>query len=144
MRKPLPLQHEFVLFIPDVLEEGTVYVSINYATTVHKCCCGCGREVVTPLSPADWRLTYDGETVSLYPSIGSWNLPCQSHYWISRDRAVWVPRWSREKIEAGRTRDRLATSKHFDGPAGDEDSGAGSTSGLAVNPSLDVRRPRER
>ncbi|MDH2348718.1 DUF6527 family protein [Bradyrhizobium sp. SSUT77] len=24
---------------------------------MHLCCCGCGREVVTPLAPAQWRLT---------------------------------------------------------------------------------------
>jgi hypothetical protein len=45
--------HEFVEFIPDTIEEGKIYVSIAYATTVHKCACGCGKEVVTPFSPTD-------------------------------------------------------------------------------------------
>jgi len=45
------LKHEFVEFIPDQLEDDTIYISIPYATVTHKCCCGCGTEVVTPLSP---------------------------------------------------------------------------------------------
>ncbi len=50
------LKHKFVEYIPDVLEDGMVYISVEYATVTHKCCCGCGREVVTPLSPTDWKL----------------------------------------------------------------------------------------
>ena len=29
-----------------------------------------GNKVVTPISPADWQLFYDGDTVSVTPSIG--------------------------------------------------------------------------
>ncbi len=66
MTVPL-LRQEFVDLIPDELAEGTVYVSILYATVVHKCCCGCGNEVVTPLGPTDWQLVFDGESISLTP-----------------------------------------------------------------------------
>lgn len=76
------ISHEFVDTIPDHLEHGVVYVSIPYATAVHSCCCGCGYEVVTPLHPLQWSLIFDGETVSLTPSIGNWSFPCGSHYWI--------------------------------------------------------------
>lgn len=82
------LSHEFVPSIPDTLEEGVVYISIPYATAVHLCCCGCKNEVVTPITPTDWELTFDGETISLYPSIGNWGFACQSHYWIRRNRVV--------------------------------------------------------
>ena len=107
------VKHEFVHFIPDVLEEGTVYVSIPYATVVHKCCCGCGREVVTPLSPTDWELRFDGKSISLYPSIGSWALPCQSHYWIRRDHVIWARRWSKEEIEDVRAAERLEKEEYY-------------------------------
>jgi len=107
------LRHEFVKTIPDDLAEGTVYVSIEYATVVHKCLCGCGHEVVTPLSPTDWKLTYDGESVTLHPSIGNWSFDCQSHYWIKGDRVIWAPRWTREEIEAGRACDSLAKDGFF-------------------------------
>ena len=76
------LRHEFVDFIPNQLDDGVLYVSIRFGTVVHRCACGCGEEVVTPLGPAEWKLTYDGRTVSLAPSIGNWSFPCRSHYWI--------------------------------------------------------------
>jgi hypothetical protein len=106
--------HEFVDYIPDDLGDGVVYVCIQFATAVHKCCCGCGREVVTPLSPTDWKFIFDGETISLDPSIGNWSFPCQSHYWIRHDKVVPARRWSRHEIEAGRTHDRYAKETYFD------------------------------
>lgn len=102
------LEHEFVEQVPDVVANGTLYVCMKYATVVHRCCCGCGNEVVTPLSPTDWKLTFDGETVTLYPSIGNWSFPCQSHYWVRRSEVTWAPRWTPEQIAAGRRRDRRA------------------------------------
>ena len=114
MKREVVLKHKFVDFIPEMLEEGTVYVSLEYATVAHKCCCGCGKEVVTPLSPTDWKVTFDGRTISLTPSIGNWGFPCQSHYWIRNGRVKWAARMSREEIEAGRSYDRLAKESYFD------------------------------
>jgi hypothetical protein len=96
------LTHEFVEYIPEVLKPGTIYVSIIYATAVHLCCCGCGNEVVTPLSPTDWKLIFDGESISLYPSIGNWSFPCHSHYWVERDLVIWLPGWSKKEIYLGK------------------------------------------
>lgn len=98
--------HEFVEFVPQDLREGRIYVSIEYATAIHMCACGCGHKVVTPITPTDWRLTFDGETISLYPSIGNWSFPCHSHYWIRENRVEWAGRWSRREVEAGRERDQ--------------------------------------
>ena len=78
------LTHEFVEYIPRELKDGVVYVSIPFATVIHKCCCGCGQQVVTPLSPSQWTLSFDGKSISLHPSIGNWNFPCKSHYWIKQ------------------------------------------------------------
>lgn len=108
MRRRTTLTHEFVEYIPEKLAEGTVYVCVPFATVVHKCCCGCGSEVVTPLSPADWTLSFDGESISLNPSIGNWSYPCQSHYWIRNNKVTWARRWSRSEIEAGRALDQDA------------------------------------
>ena len=58
---------------PDELEQGTIYVSIRFATASHLCCCGCGNKVVTPIRPTDWKLIFDGKTISLDPSIGNWS-----------------------------------------------------------------------
>lgn len=113
MKSEITLKHEFVDYIPNELNEGIIYVSIAFATVVHKCCCGCGNEVVTPLSPTDWKLIFDGKSISLDPSIGNWNFNCQSHYWIKRDRVIWAPPWSQEEIDAGRVYDSIAKDKYF-------------------------------
>lgn len=107
------LEHEFVEFIPGVLEDGMLYISIEYATAVHRCCCGCGEKVVTPFTPTDWKLTYDGRTVSLDPSVGNWGLTCQSHYWVRHNKVEWAPRWSADRVEAGRRRSKLTKEQYF-------------------------------
>lgn len=111
--KQTVLTHEFVEYIPEVLRERTLYISIRFATAVHKCLCGCGSEVVTPLSPRDWKLVFDGETVSLDPSIGNWSFPCQSHYWIRRNKVVWARQWSKREIQAVRADERGEYANYF-------------------------------
>jgi hypothetical protein len=100
------LSTEFVDFIPESLESGMIYISRRYSTAAHLCCCGCGLEVVTPLNPAKWRLTETEGIVSLYPSIGNWSFPCQSHYWIEGNCVVWAEAMTPETISAVRARDR--------------------------------------
>jgi len=92
------VRHEFVDTIPDQLQDGVVYVSITYATVLHLCCCGCRSEVVTPLSPTSWSVTFDGQSISLQPSIGNWNFPCRSHYWIERNHVRWEAGLSQDDI----------------------------------------------
>jgi hypothetical protein len=113
MKPVTVLKHEFVEFIPDELEQGTIYVSIRFATASHLCICGCGNKVVTPIRPTDWTLIFDGKTISLHPSIGNWSFPCQSHYWIRNSRINWAPKWSREQIERGRSHDTYAKKDYF-------------------------------
>lgn len=109
----MKLSHSFVKNIPENLEDGIVYISIEYATAIHKCPCGCGNEVVTPFSPTDWKLTFDGQSISLFPSIGNWSFECQSHYWIKNNKIEWAPKWSRDEIEAGRAYDIIAKEEYF-------------------------------
>lgn len=107
------LSHQFVECIPSALQEGILYASIEHSTAVHRCCCGCGLEVVTPLSPTDWALTFDGDSISLNPSIGNWSLPCKSHYWIEKNRVFWARRLSQVAIEKIRARDKAAKVAYF-------------------------------
>jgi hypothetical protein len=53
---------------------------------------------VTPLSPIDWSLTFDGETITLDPSIGNWSFECKSHYFIRKNKVVWAKRFSDKEI----------------------------------------------
>jgi len=116
MPRLMHLTPEFIELAPPELEDGVLYVSMVYGSAVHKCCCGCGEKVVTPFGRTDWILTFDGEAVSLHPSIGNWNFPCQSHYWIKENKVRWAPRMTREQIEAGRAADRLARTRYYAAP----------------------------
>jgi len=119
MKQPTTtFQFEFVKHIPRPVEHGILYISIEYATAIHLCACGCGYEVVTKLSPDRWKLTFDGEFVSLYPSIGNFDLPCRSHYWITHSRVQWAESWSVKKVENERKKFRNRNKKK-----GNNDSG---------------------
>jgi hypothetical protein len=107
------LTHQFVEYIPENLQQDILYISMSYATAAHLCCCGCGKEVVTPFSPTDWTLAFDGETVSLDPSVGNWSFPCRSHYWIRRNRVAWAGGMSLQAIEAWRVHDRIAKTRQY-------------------------------
>ena len=107
------MQHRFVEIIPDAVEDDVLYISLKYCTAIHKCVCGCGNEVVTPISPTDWKLIFDGKTVSLSPSIGNWNFNCQSHYWIKRNEIVYAREWDKEEIQFGRTNDEKRKAKYY-------------------------------
>jgi hypothetical protein len=113
MKRKSKLIPEFIEFVPSELKDGIIYISMIYGTAVHKCCCGCGEKVVTPFSPTDWKLIFDGETISLYPSVGNWSFKCQSHYWITNSKVRWADRWSKDKINAARAHDRAAKERYF-------------------------------
>ena len=81
----------FVKYIPEEMKEGVLYISMEYATASHLCACGCGEKVVTPLSPDFWQMYYNGKEISLTPSIGNYEFPCQSHYFIRYNKVEWCP-----------------------------------------------------
>lgn len=114
MLKHQRLEHHFVRHLPDVLEPGLLYISMEYATASHLCCCGCGEEVVTPFAPAQWKMTFDGETVSLHPSVGNWLLRCRSHYVIHHGNVIEAGPWSDEQIAAGLAHDKATRAAMFE------------------------------
>lgn len=109
----MKLRHKFVKNIPEDMEDGVIYISMDYSVAIHKCCCGCGNQIVTPFSPTDWKITFDGKTVSLYPSIGNWSIPCKSHYWIKNSEVKWAPKWSKEEIKENRKKDKFNKDSYF-------------------------------
>lgn len=113
MLKIKKLENHFIRSIPRDISKGVLYISMEYATAVHSCCCGCGEQVVTPFSPTDWKMIFDGETVSLTPSVGNWNLACRSHYIIKQNTVIEAGNWSQSQIKAERKRDQLAKTAYY-------------------------------
>lgn len=107
------LQHQFVEFIPEKLEPGTLYVSLEYNSANHLCACGCGREVVTIIGPADSSIAYNGRGVSISTSIGNSNFACKSHYWIDDNRILWESRMTPQLTALSRARDRTAKAREY-------------------------------
>ena len=106
---------KFVEFIPRELEQGVLYISERYQTASHLCACGCGVKVVTPLSPVDWRLHKDqAGLVTLHPSIGNWNHPCRSHYWIRKNRIQWAGSMTAGQIERVKAKDIADKARYLD------------------------------
>lgn len=98
------LRHQFIDEAPGQLEAGILYVSMLYRTTLHLCCCGCGNQVTLPLRRTAWKLTYDGDAITMSPSVGNWSFPCRSHYWIRNNQVEWGGSWTDDQIAAGRRR----------------------------------------
>lgn len=100
------LRPEFLNHFPERLEEGVLYISEEFAIAGHKCCCGCGEEVITPLNRAQWQIRRENASVSLYPSIGNWKFSCKSHYWIRRSQVIDALPMSKRAINSVFRRDR--------------------------------------
>jgi len=97
--------------IPVELVDGFLYISMEYCMAKHKCPCGCGLTVITPILPKRWHLYYDGETISLTPSIGNYQF-CGSHYFIRKNKIVWAfKREYNSKTEPSRIKKFLKRKK---------------------------------
>lgn len=109
------LKPVYVQYIPptDSVEEGKLYISSEFQTVIHKCCCGCGEEVVTPLNSAQWQITNKDGQVSLFPSIGNWSYTCKSHYFIRNNRVIWAEVFSEAEIKIIQEGDRQDLERYI-------------------------------
>ena len=102
--------------VPEELEKGSLYVCFECNVVVHKCACGCGEKVVLPIAPDFWSVKYDGEHISMNPSIGNFQFPCRSHYWIRENKVIWAEdnAWDKKKsISKKRKKHLWDKIKHF-------------------------------
>lgn len=127
------LEPAFVEYVPSSLSPGVLYLALEHSTVVHLCACGCRTKVVTPLSPAQWRLTFDGDAVSLWPSIGNWQFPCRSHYWIRGNAVVWAASMTDAEVADLRRQDAAELQGYFAHRAREVAAGA-------LSPSRPARR----
>lgn len=91
MRKLEKLRLERVVYMPEKLEPGVLYYSKQFELAIHLCACGeCGQKTVTPTdSVRGWTISFEGELATLSPSIGNFQMPCRSHYFVRGGRIVW-------------------------------------------------------
>ncbi len=106
----------YVDSFPKVLEDGVLYISRPFKTACHRCCCGCGTKIVTPLRPTEYRFTDVGGKVSLFPSVGNWNHPCRSHYVIRNGLVTQAGAMRQEEIDAGRAHDEAEKRAYYAQP----------------------------
>ena len=114
MQKLAKIKLARVKYIPKSLEPGILYVSEEYEAAVHLCACGCGHKVSTPLGAAEWSFTDAQNGPSLKPSIGNWEFPCKSHYWISGGLVIWSETWTPARVEAARHAEDERRRDHYD------------------------------
>jgi hypothetical protein len=104
-----------VKYLPKELEPGVLYFSKKFMTAGHLCPCGCGNKVITPVGPTDWSIKIKRGKPTLLPSIGNWQIPCKSHYWIEDGLIKWSGQWSEDKILAGRKKEEKLRISYYDG-----------------------------
>src|SRR5215208_1832321 len=110
----MKIELQRVHYMPKELEPGVLYVSEKFGTAAHLCACGCNSKVRTPLGLTEWTLEETDSGPSLWPSIGNWQLPCQSHYWISRGEVIWSNKWTPQQITAGRRMEEVRRQAYYD------------------------------
>jgi hypothetical protein len=103
-----------VEFLPSDLEEDILYVSKKYKVAGHLCPCGCRSKIITPLGPTEWKYKERKGLPTLYPSIGNWQLPCRSHYWISDGEVHWSYQWTQNQIDAGADSEKERRKDYFE------------------------------
>jgi hypothetical protein len=96
------MQFHRVDFMPKALEPGLFYVAEAFGAAAHLCACGCGTRIRTPLGPTEWSFEDGPRGLSVSPSVGNWQRPCRSHYWITNGEIVWSAPWTEQQVEAGR------------------------------------------
>ena len=94
-QKIFELKTEYVEYMPEVKEEGILYVSERFSLAIHKCCCGCGIDTVTDLKPyweKGWSIKEEEGKITLRPSIGNFNgeRPYHAHYYITKGEVQWL------------------------------------------------------
>nr|WP_315848157.1 DUF6527 family protein [uncultured Rhodoferax sp.] len=136
------IKHQFVEFIPEKLEPDTLYISLEYNSANHLCACGCGREVVTIIGPADSSITSSGRGVSISTSIGNSNFPCKSHYWIKDSHILWESPMTPQLTALSRARDKAAKAREYgDRRTGAEAAPTAPSAGASVKPSVPSSTP---
>ena len=80
------------------MKHGILYLKHNEDDTYesfHLCPCGCGEPVYLQYGGKGWNITLsiNGrglKSVTISPSVGCFDFPCKSHYFIRENKIIWV------------------------------------------------------
>lgn len=80
------------------MKHGILYLKHNEDDTYesfHLCPCGCGEPVYLLYGGKGWNITLsiNGrglKSVTISPSVGCFDFPCKSHYFIRENKIIWV------------------------------------------------------
>lgn len=92
-------RYEAVDRIPSDIREGVVYHTEEFELAGLLCACGCGHRV-TLLVPDSHRVWSQDGMATVRPSIGVFDAPCKSHYFITGGRIEWLPAFSGAEASA--------------------------------------------
>jgi len=79
-----------------IMDEGIIYISIEFGVTGHRCLCGCGELTILPINNVidgkdhGWKMTDKDGKLTFTPSVGNFQIPCKSHYIITNGIANFV------------------------------------------------------
>ena len=85
--------------LPEALAENVVYVSDEYELAALKCACGCGHRISLLLGDGHKVDEFEG-LADISPSIGVWDSPCKSHFWVRNGKVLWAEEFSDAEIGA--------------------------------------------
>ena len=114
MPKIATIRLDRVHYMPKILEPGVLYFSEEFDSALHLCACGCGAKISTPIGAVEWTIEESDNGPTLFPSIGNWQQPCNSHYWIRDGQIIWSHQWTHEQIAAGRRMEESRRSVYYD------------------------------
>lgn len=103
-----------VHYMPKEMMPGVLYLADTFDIAIHLCACGCGMKVKTPVGPTEWSVEETSSGPSLRPSVGNWQQPCRSHYWITRGEIRWAPTWTPEQVADGRRQEEQRRNAHYE------------------------------
>lgn len=81
--------------IPDCLADHVYIVGLQKPKwVIISCPCGCGEKIEVNLMQSRhprWKLNVTNGAISLWPSLWMTDKKCGSHFWIEKNRVIWVP-----------------------------------------------------
>ena len=81
--------------IPDRLTEHVYIVGLQKPKwVIFSCPCGCGERIEVNLMQSRhprWKMQVTKGVISLWPSLWMVDKKCGSHFWIEKNRVIWVP-----------------------------------------------------